>query len=164
MKLNRMRKIFSLTFLGLFLFSSHSFSMGQKGDFIGSAGMGILTSPTLFLISPELAYVHSSDLTLGGLAQMGLGGGGVLFTASGAVRHFFGGSPRVRPCIEGALGLSLASSLFSSSVGVHIGAGMGFDYILDKRTAIGTMIRLNFSPPLKSFFLSWPIVTLRFLL
>jgi hypothetical protein len=146
------------------LFSSRSHAMGTKGDFIGSAGMGIMTSPTLFLISPELEYVHSDEVTLGGLAQMGLGGGGVLFTASGKVRHFFGGSPRVKPCVEGGLGLTLASSLFSSAVGVHILAGMGFDYILDKRTSIGTMIRLNFSPPLQSFFLSWPMVTMRFLL
>lgn len=159
-----MRKRIVFYVLSSFFISGAAFSMGQKGDFVGSAGMGIMTSPTLFLISPQLEYVHRSDLNLGGLAQMGLGGGGVLFTASGTVRHFFGGNPRVRPCVEGALGLSLASSLFSSSVGVHIGAGMGFDYIIDKRTAIGTMIRLNFSPPLKSFFLSWPIVTLRFLL
>lgn len=138
--------------------------MGNRGDFVGSVGTGIMASPTLFLLSPELEYVHSSDLNLGGLAQMGLGDGGVLFTASGKIRHFFGGSARVKPCAEAALGLSLSSSLFSSSVGVHIGAGMGFDYILDKRTAIGTMVRLNFSPPLKSFFLSWPIVTFRFLL
>ncbi|NBX76666.1 MAG: hypothetical protein EBQ92_08935 [Proteobacteria bacterium] len=155
--------IISLFIFGISL-CSQAQAMGTKGDFIGSAGMGIMTSPTLFLISPELEYVHSDELTLGGLAQMGLGGGGVLFTASGKVRHFFGGNPRVKPCIEGGLGLSLASSLFSSAVGVHIIAGMGFDYILDKRTSIGTMVRLNFSPPLQSFFLSWPIVTMRFLL
>lgn len=159
-----MKHLIILLLGSLFLFSGQSFGLGTKGEFIGSAGAGIMTSPTLFLISPELEYIHSEDLTLGGLAQMGLGGGGVLFTASGKVRHFFGGSPRVKPCVEGGLGLSLASSLFSSAVGVHIEAGMGFDYILDKRTAIGTMIRLNFSPPLKSFFISWPIVTMRFLL
>ncbi len=153
-----------LLLLGLLFCSVRSHAIGSKGDFIGSAGLGIVTSPTLFLISPQLEYVHSRDIQLGGLAQMGLGGGGVLFTASGTVRHFFGGNPRVRPCVEGALGLSLSSSLFSSSVGVHIGAGMGFDYVLDKRTVIGTIIRLNFSPPVNSFFLSWPIVTLRFLL
>lgn len=157
-----LRASFLLFFL---LFCSvRSQAIGSKGDFIGSAGMGIITSPTLFLISPQLEYVHSRDIQLGGLAQMGLGGGGVLFTASGTVRHFFGGNPRVRPCVEGALGLSLSSSLFSSNVGVHIGAGMGFDYVLDRRTVIGTIIRLNFSPPVNSFFLSWPIVTLRFLL
>lgn len=159
-----MKNLIISAVVSLILISLPSFGMGTKGDFIGSAGMGILTSPTLFLISPELEYVHSEDLALGGLAQMGLGGGGVLFTASGKIRHFFGGSPRVKPCVEAGLGLSLASSLFSSAVGVHIEAGMGFDYILDKRTAIGTMVRLNFSPPLKSFFLSWPIVTMRFLL
>lgn len=159
-----MKNLILIVVTFLILFSGHSFGFGTKGEFIGSAGMGIMTSPTLFLISPELEYVHSEDLVLGGLAQMGLGGGGVLFTASGKVRHYFGETTRVKPCVEGALGLSLASSLFSSAVGVHIEAGMGFDYILDKRTAIGTMIRLNFSPPLKSFFISWPIVTMRFLL
>lgn len=138
--------------------------MGNRGDFIGSIGTGIMASPTLFLLSPELEYVHSGDLNLGGMAQMGLGDGGVLFTVSGKLRHFFGGSARVKPCVEGALGLALSSSLFSSSVGVHMEAGMGFDYVLDKRTSIGTMVRLNFSPPVKSFFLSWPIVTFRFLL
>lgn len=159
-----MKAKFFILAMGFFLVSGRVCAMGVRGDFVGSAGLGILTSPTLLLISPQLEYVHNRDLLLGGLAQMGLGKGGVLFTASGTVRHFFGGSPRVRPCVEGALGLSLASSLFSSSVGVHIGAGMGFDYVLDKRSVIGTMIRLNFSPPLNSFFLTWPIVTLRFLL
>ena len=139
-------------------------AMGNRGDFIGSIGTGIMASPTLFLLSPELEYVHSGDLNLGGLAQMGLGDGGVLFTVSGKIRHFFGGSARVRPCVEGALGLALSSSLFSSSVGVHMEGGMGFDYVLDKRTSIGTMVRLNFSPPVRSFFISWPIVTFRFLL
>jgi|LakMenEpi03Aug12_release.lakeMendotaPanAssembly.Ray.scaffolds.fasta_scaffold72064_4 hypothetical protein len=152
-----------LLVLGVFI-SARSHAMGNRGDFVGSVGMGILTSPTLFLLSPELEYVHNQDLNIGALAQMGLGNGGVLFTASGKVRHFFGGSARVKPCVEGGLGLSLSSSLFSSAVGVHIEAGMGFDYVLEKNMSIGTMIRLNFSPPLKSFFLSWPIVTLRFLL
>lgn len=159
-----MKQLISFLLVFGVLISTHSHAMGNRGDFVGSAGMGILTSPTLFLLSPELEYVHNQDLNIGALAQMGLGNGGVLFTASGKVRHFFGGSARVKPCVEGGLGLSLSSSLFSSAVGVHIEAGMGFDYVLDKNTSIGTMIRLNFSPPLKSFFLSWPIVTLRFLL
>lgn len=159
-----MKRFIILVAAALILIPRPLFAMGVRGDFVGSGGIGILTSPTLLLISPQLEYVHNRDLLLGGLAQMGLGKGGVLFTASGTVRHFFGGSPRVRPCVEGALGLALASSLFSSSAGVHIGAGMGFDYVLDKRTVLGTMIRLNFSPPLNSFFLTWPIITMRFLL
>ncbi|NBX92779.1 MAG: hypothetical protein EB078_04560 [Proteobacteria bacterium] len=159
-----MKHFIILILLVLCCQSPVSVAMGNRGDFIGSAGIGLLTSPTLFLLSPELEYVHNQDLNIGALAQMGLGEGGVLFTASGKVRHFFGGTPRVKPCVEGGLGLSMSSSLFSSAVGVHIEAGMGFDYVLEKNMTIGTMIRLNFSPPLKSFFLSWPIVTLRFLL
>lgn len=159
-----MKQFRSLLFFLTALFCSVGSSMGNRGDFIGSIGTGIMASPTLFLLSPELEYVHSSDLNLGGMAQMGLGDGGVLFTVSGKIRHFFGGTARVRPCVEGALGLALSSSLFSSSVGVHMEGGMGFDYILDKRTSVGTMVRLNFSPPVQAFFLSWSIVTFRFLL
>ena len=150
--------------LGFFLFLKPSHAMiGKKGDFVGSGGLGILSSPTLLLLSPELSYVHSQDLMVGALMQMGVGNG-LLFTATGTVRYLFGSHVRVRPAVEGGIGLALQSGLFSSSVGVHVLAGMGFDYLLDRNISVGTTVRLNFAPPVKSFFLSWPIVVVRILM
>lgn len=152
-----------LVLLGLFL-SQASLGMGRKGDYIASGGLGLMTSPTLVLLSPELEYVNSSDVMYGGLIQMGLGEGGVLSTITGKVRYEFGTHARVRPCVEAGLGLALSSGLFESSVGVHILGGMGFDYLIEQKVSIGTMVRLNFAPPTKSFFLSWPIVIARFIM
>ena len=56
----------------------------------------------------------------------------------------------------------MASSLYSSNVGVHILAAGGVDYVYDKNLTLGSMIRLNFAPPLKSMFLTWPMIIARY--
>ncbi len=131
---------------------------------IASGGIGLMISPTLFLIQPQLEYVLKPHFMLGPLVQIGIGSG-VLFTGSASGRFIFGHSPKVKPCVEGALGLAFAGSGTAggtSSVGIHIGVGIGVDFKVDQGIELGTMIRANFAPPLKDFFLSWPIVVGRF--
>lgn len=136
----------------------------HKGQWIGSGGFGLTFSPTLIMITPQLEYVYKPNLSIGPLAQLAFGDNGILFTASGAVRWTFRRQGSVHPVVEGGLGLATASSLFNSSFGVHVLAGFGADYVLDDTTSIGTMLRLNFAPPLKSMFVSWPVIIGRFLL
>lgn len=139
---------------------AHAF--GTRGSWIASGGFGLTISPTLVLLNPQLEYVQRSNLFIGPMIQAGLGDPGVLFTASGTARLLIGHHPKLKPAIEGGLGIAFASSAFASSVGVHILVGMGVDYFVDKDIAIGTMIRANLAPPVKTFFLSWPIIVGRF--
>lgn len=150
-----------ILFVGFF--TQVSFAAPSTGDWLAGGGFGLTLGPTLLMLSPQLEYVNKPDLTFGSLVQMGLAGDGVLFTVSGTCRAVFGDpSAKVRPTFEGGLGLAMASNLYASSVGVHILAGGGVDYIYDKNLTLGTMLRLNFAPPLKSMFLSWPMILARF--
>lgn len=139
-------------------------AFGNRGNWIASGGLGLTVSPTLFLLSPQLEYVQRPNLFIGPLIQLGMGDGGVLFTASGTARILLGQHPKVKPSLEGGLGLAMASSLFGSSLGIHVLMGIGVDYIIDRNFTVGTMIRGNFAPPLKTFFLSWPMIVGRFAL
>lgn len=136
----------------------------QGKEWIASGGLGLTVSPTLLMINPQLEYVYRPNLFFGPMIQAGLGDVGTLFTFSGTVRYLVGHHPRVRPALEGGLGLAVGSSSFSSSVGVHITFGMGVDFVLEPTIILGTMIRANFAPPLDTFFMSWPIIVARFIL
>jgi len=145
------------------LLTQVTYGAASRGDWLAGGGFGLTLGPTLVMLSPQLEYVYKPDLTFGSLVQMGLAGDGVLFTVSGTCRAVFGDSAaKVRPTFEGGLGLAMASNLYASSVGVHILAAGGVDYIYDKDLTLGTMLRLNFAPPLKSMFLSWPMILARF--
>ena len=148
--------------LGLWVIALSSLAAAPafaKG-WIFSGGMGLTISPDLFLMNPGLEYVHDSRLTYGPMVQVGVGSGFSLFTFSGTVRYTLGDHPKFKPNLEGGMGLAVASG-FGSSVGVHIMFGMGFDYKLDNRMSLGTMIRANLAPPMKTFFISWPLILFR---
>jgi hypothetical protein len=133
------------------------------GEWIVGGGIGLTIDPTLFLISPQLEYVVKPNILVGPLIQLGLGNI-VLFVPSVAGRIIIGHHPHAKPSVEGGLGMAIASAGYNSSVGVNIHFGIGFDYQIDPDIAVGTMIRANFAPPLKTFYLSWPIFLGRFLL
>lgn len=135
-----------------------------KGDWIGSGGAGVSLSPTLMMISPQLEFVYSPDVSVGLLSQLGFGATGTLFTLSGTGRLTFARKGKMYPNVEGGIGLALANELFDHSLGVHLHMGFGLDYMIDQSTAIGTMLRFNFAPPLKSMFITWPLLIGRFLL
>ncbi len=134
----------------------------NPGDWIGSAGIGFMSSPALFLLSPHLERVYRRNLYLGGLIQAGLGTAS-LFTATFTARFQVGNHPRLRPTLEGGIGLAAGSAAFASAVGVAIHVGMGVDYLLEPDLAISTIIRANFAPPVQTFFLSWSIFQVRYL-
>jgi len=139
------------------------YGASNRGDWLGGGGFGLTLGPTLVMLSPQLEYVYKQDETFGSLVQMGFAGEGVLFTVSGTYRRVLGDeTAKIRPTFEGGLGLALASSLYTSSVGVHILAGGGVEYVYDKNLTLGSMLRLNFAPPLKSMFVSWPMIIARF--
>lgn len=165
-KLNETKAMQTKIFLrlGLLLILSsftRAQAFGNQAGWIASGGFGLTVSPTKLLLSPQLEYVSKSNFFFGPLVQAGVGDPGVLFTGSVTGRFLIGHHPNVKPSVEGGLGLA-AGSGFSDSVGVHIMFGMGMDYIIDNTIAVGTMIRANFAPPLKTFFLSWPIAIVRF--
>lgn len=134
----------------------------KPGDWIGSAGIGFMSSPALFLISPHLERVYRRNVYLGALIQAGLGNSS-LFTATFTARMQVGNHPRLRPTLEGGVGITAGSSSFASSVGLAIHVGMGVDYLLEPDLAISTLVRANFAPPVQTFFLSWPILQVRYL-
>ena len=155
-------KLFYILVLPLVLSSFTEIrAFGNRGSWIASGGFGLTVSPTKLLLSPQLEYVSKSNFFFGPLVQAGVGDPGVLFTGSFTGRYLIGHHPKVKPAVEGGLGIA-AGSGFSDSVGVHIMFGMGMDYIIDNTIAFGTMIRANFAPPMKTFFLSWPIGVIRF--
>lgn len=159
-------KKFTVTVLvgmGLFFSSINAHAFGTRGNWIASGGFGLTISPTLLLLSPQLEYVQRGNLFFGPMVQMGLGSG-VLFTGTATGRFLIGKHPRVKPSVEGGLGIALASASVGSAVGIHILLGMGLDYIIDRDISIGTMIRANFAPPLTTFFASWPLIVARFAL
>jgi len=148
--------------LAMSMFAAKAEAFGTRGQWIASGGLGITISPSTFLITPQLEYVQKQNLFIGPMVQMGLANGGVLFTASATARFLIGTHPKVKPAVEGGLGLAMASGLGGSAVGVHILGGLGVDYLVDRNIAIGTMVRMNFAPPLQTFFASWPIIVGRF--
>lgn len=133
----------------------------KVGDWIGTGGMGFMSSPALFLISPHLEKVHRRNLFVGALVQAGFGSTG-LFTVTATARMHIGNHPRLRPTLEGGLGISAGTAGFSSNIGVALHIGMGVDWLLDPDIAIGTIVRACFGPPVQTFFLSWPILQVRY--
>ena len=136
----------------------------SKGDWIGSGGIGTTVSPTLFLISPQIEYVYQRNLFVGPLIQAGMGQGGALIGTSFTGRLHLGQHPRLRPFLEAGAGVMASNKLFTASLGLLFHMGMGFDYLLEERLAISTVIRANFAPPIQSFIFSWPMVVVRFIL
>jgi hypothetical protein len=145
-------------------FSAPANAALNRGDWIGSAGLGVMVSPSLFLVSPQIEYVYRRNVFLGPLLQAGLGSGGALIGASFTGRVMLGQNPRLRPNMEGGIGLVASSGLFSGSIGILLHVGMGFDFLLDEKLSLGTIIRANFAPPIQTFVFSWPIFTVRYIL
>ncbi len=129
---------------------------------IASGGLGLTVNPTLVMLNPQLAYTYRPNLYFGPMIQAGLGTP-TIFTFSGTVRYIIGNDPKLKPNIEGGLGLAVGSST-ASSVGIHIMFGMGVDYVIDSRLRLGTVVRANLAPPMDDFFLSWPIIIARYYL
>ena len=145
-------------------FSSISNAALNRGDWIGSAGLGMMVSPSVALISPQIEYVYRRNVFMGPLLQAGIGNGGALICASFTTRLLLGQNPRLRPNVEGGVGVAAASKLFSGSIGILLHIGMGFDFLVDEKLALGTIIRANFAPPIQTFVFSWPIFTIRYIL
>lgn len=134
---------------------------GRCDTWLASGGFGLTFSPTLVLLSPQLEYPYKPRVYVGPLLQLGIGDA-TLFTGTGTVRYLVGDHPKFKPCFEGGLGVAAGGSSFSSSMGVHILLGMGFDYQVEPDMSVGTVFRANFAPPLKTFIMSWPLIVARF--
>lgn len=121
---------------------------------------------TQLLISPQMEYVKTPRILVGPLLQIGVANASI-FAASATARYLAGNHSKIRPCFEGGIGMAFATSssaFYESSVGVLINLGMGVDYQVDPNFSIGTIFRANIAPPLDNFFLSWPLVIVRFAL
>ncbi len=152
-----------IIFLLLCFVVTNGFSLGRVGDYLASGGVGITVGPSTFLLSPQLEYVYRDDLTISGLAQIGISDG-VLFTGGGVARWLLGNHNYIKPTIEAGIGIALSSDILPKSFGVHLLGGIGADYFVSKDMSIGSMLRLNFAPPMKGFFVSWAILNARFVL
>lgn len=159
-----MKKLLLVGIVVLMGFSGTARAGLNRGDWIGSAGLGLTLSPTLFLLSPQIEYVYRRNIFMGPLLQAGLGNGGALIGASYTGRLLIGQNPRLRPSLEGGLGIVASSGLFPNSIGILFHIGMGFDFLLEERLSLGTMIRANFAPPIQAFVFSWPIFVVRYIL
>lgn len=157
-------KRIALVALVLVAFAKPASGVLNRGDWIGSFGAGLFVNPTLVLIAPQIEMVYRRNLFLGPLIQAGLGKGGALIGTSFAARLMVGQNPRLRPCIELGAGLMASSGLFVDPIGILFHFGMGFDFLLEEKIAIGTIVRANFAPPIQSFVFGWPLVVLRMIL
>lgn len=133
----------------------------RHSRWLASLGVGLFFNPTIFLLNPQAEYALRHNFYIGPMVQLGLGAG-TLFTGSFTARYLFGHS-RVKPAIEGGLGLAFAGG---GAIGLHIPIGVGIDYQLERGIAIGTMFRANlfignFG---NTFAVSWPIIIGRFAL
>lgn len=148
-----------LCVIGIFLGCTAALPAPQtRGQWQASMGMGLTFSPEMFLLMPQIEYVHSRNVSYGGLIQLGLRGGVTLFTGSASIRYSFDVSHRsINPFVEGGAGIAAASG-FVDSFGVHLHIAGGIDYHVSHSFSVGSLIRLNFAPPIDTFFLSWPIV------
>lgn len=145
--------------IGGFLACAASFSAPQsRGQWAASMGMGLTFSPEMFVLTPQVEYIHSRNVSYGGLIQLGLRGGATLFTASASIKYAFDVSHRsLNPFVEGGAGIA-ASSGFVDNFGVHLHIAGGLDYHISHSFSVGSLIRMNFAPPVDNFFLTWPIV------
>lgn len=135
-------------------------SQTRSGGWLASMGVGLFFNPGLFLLNPQLEYAMRHNFYIGPMVQLGLGSG-TLFTGSFTGRFLFGHT-RVKPAIEGGLGMGFASG---GAVGLHIPLGVGVDYQLERGIAIGTMFRANIfigSSFANTLVISWPILVGRF--
>lgn len=145
------------TFVALTLFFA---APSQASQTLFSGGMGLTFSPSMFLLSPQIEVPAGPRLLVGPLIQLGLSSV-TLATFSGTARYILGNDPKLKPSIEGGLGLAVASNFAASSIGACIQFGMGFDYRFSPAASIGTVLRLNFLPPLTTLVVSWSLVTFR---
>ncbi len=156
-------RLLKLVFLALFVLAPAHADRLKPGDWIGSAGIGFVAPPGMFLLSPHLEKVYRKNLFFGALIQAGFGGAGAIFSVTGTARLQVGHHPRLRPVLEGGFGMSSATAGFNSTFGINLHMGMGVDYLLESDLALSTIIRANFAPPVQTFFLSWPVLQVRYL-
>lgn len=146
----------------LFLFFVMAFSIQAMASWTAGGGVGLTIGPTLFLVSPELQHRTSPQLSYGPLVQLGVGDSSqVLLTGGILGKMRVGHHSHLHPFIEGGLGIAFGSSISKNNFGAHILFGMGADYDLGDGLSLGTVIRANLAPPLKTFFASWPLIVLR---
>lgn len=176
MKLRRMKRIaLGWGFLGLLVtgispalgagmnnpFRYRSPTSPPKMDWVVSGGLGLTFGPTLVLFNPQLEYIHDERLSYGPMIQAAVGNA-TLVTFSGTARYKLGNHPQLKPNAEAGFGLAVGSNYYTDNVGVHIMVGMGADWVIDNWISAGTSVRVNFAPPLKTVFVSWPIAIVRF--
>ncbi len=157
-----LRRLRILALFGFFALPAQADRL-QEGDWIASGGMGFISAPGLFLISPHLEKVHRRNFFVGALIQAGMGGSGALFTLTGTARLQVGNHPRLRPTIEGGLGVAASTVAAASKFGIALHVGMGVDWLFEPNIAFSTIVRACFAPPAQTFFLSWPIFQVRYL-
>jgi hypothetical protein len=165
-----MIKRIALILVLFFSFNSMAHTNAERSEeWVFSGGMGLTFSPSLFLLSPQIEYQLHPRTLVGALIQAGVGDS-TLVTVGGSLRYLIGNDPKFRPSIEGDLGITSASVGYAArsgntnTFGIHLGAAIGFDYFIQHTVSLGTMFRVNFSPPIKTVFLSWPVLTARFIL
>lgn len=135
----------------------------KSGTWLFGFGMGMISAPGLFMASPHLERTLGDGWMLGMLAQAGFSANNSLFTVSATGRFMVGEHPRLRPTLEAGLGFATGSAGYAANLGFHIHGGLGIEYLWDADTAIGSIVRTNFAPPLQDFFVSWSILHIRFL-
>lgn len=147
-------------FVFALLLGSRSFGMGNPGDWLLSGGFGLTFSPTAVLLMPQMEYVYQNNVYLGPLFQVAPGDANTIFMMSASARVVLGNHPRIKPNVDGGLGLAV----IGNQPGILIHVGMGVDYLIDRGISVGTVITANFAPPADPFILSWPLVVGRFVL
>jgi hypothetical protein len=139
-------------------------SAPAPSPWIASGGFGLTFNPGMALFAPQLEYHSGPDTLMGPLVQVGLGNP-TLFTANWGVRYVPPTRKKLKPTIQGALGLAIGAGFPNGwPVAPHLLLGFGFDYQLDKRLSFGTMLNVDFAPPLQSIYVSWPLLVGRFVL
>jgi hypothetical protein len=159
------KKLFiALFILVLSLPPSASKAATYDDRWVASAGIGMMVDPTLVLFTPQLEYAVDKDFHWGPILQMGLGSS-TLITASWAGRYLpLLGLSRLKPYLEGGLGIAVSGGNIGAGLGVNVMVGVGLDYRFDGNMSVATAIRGNLCPPIQTALLTWPMLIGRFAL
>jgi hypothetical protein len=135
-----------------------------------SLGFGVVAGEAVFATDLSADYFVNHNMSLG--AQVILGGGDFfVFGPQAVAKYTFDLNgvdewmTRVKPHAEMLMGLIMASGNGSTDVAFLGGFGMGGDYFLNSRFALGTNMLFEFSNDLggDNFHFFWKVVTVKYL-
>ena len=136
------------------------------------AGLGFTAGPSSFLMQFEAPYRFGSQISLGPQLQIGVSDSVTLVAASANARLSFdlSGSSnealkKIKPFVNGGLGLAFVDRKFVDEVGFLIGLGFGVAYDITERVGVQSAMQFNIIPggaAGEKFYYTWQLAGIRY--